>query len=438
MKDKVSDFGIKLIKHELIRGSFFLFFGFISASFLAFVLNLFLVRNLTTADYGIYASLLSILTLAGILVQSLQPIIVRFATDYFAKNQNEHAAILYFKATKFLLIFSSAIFLLFIVFLQPISSYLHLKNSFYIILVGFMVSVQYLGIINASFLQSLLKFRMISLFAGLGSFLRLTSGVVLIFLGFNVFGALWAIFLSFFIPFILGFLPLRFLFKHRKNKKIKIPTRELVSYALPTTIAVLSYISLTSTDVLLVRHFFNAKDAGVYGALSLVGKVIFYFTGPIPLTMFPLLIKRHTKGEPINNLFYLALLLVIFPSLAITSFYFLFPQVSINFFLGKNYLHAAQYLGIFGIYMTVFSVLSLCVNFFLSLKKTKIFIPLLLAALLQIILISMFHSSFFMVIGISLIISVLLLLVIFIYFFMEFVSVGKLKEAIIFANNPKA
>lgn len=438
MKNRVSNLGIKIIKHELVKGSFFLFFGFISASFLAFVLNLFLVRNLTTIDYGIYASLLSILTLAGILVQSLQPIIVRFATGYFAKNQTDHASILYFKTTKFLLIFSSIIFALFLIFLKPISGYLHLKNNLYIVIVGFMVSVQYLGIINASFLQSLLKFRIISLFAGLGSLIRLVSGVVLVVLGFNVFGALWAIFLSFFVPFILGFIPLRFIFKRRKDEKIKISSGELISYALPTTIAVLSYISLTSTDVILVRHFFNAKDAGVYGGLSLVGKVIFYFTGPIPMTMFPLLIKRHTKGEPINNLFYLALLLVILPSLAITSFYFLFPQVSINFFLGKNYLYAAPYLGVFGIYITVFSVISLCVNFFLSLKKTKIFIPLLIAAFSQVILISMFHSSFFDVIGISLIVSVALLFVIFLYYFIEFVDFGKIKEAIIFNNNPKS
>ncbi len=416
-----------------------MFFGFIVASFMAFALNLFLARALTTSDYGIYASLLSILTLAGILVQSLQPIIVRFATDYFAKNKIDQASMLYFKATKFMLLFSLLIFGLFVIFLSPISTYLHLKNNSYIIIVGFIVAFQYLGVINTSYLQSLLKFPVMSLLAGIGGLSRFIGGIILVFFGFNVFGALWAIFFAFFIPFILGFFPLRFLFnKKKKNKKIKISSREIILYAIPTTISVLLFTSLTSTDVLLVRHFFNAKDAGVYGALSLVGKVIFYFTGPISLVMFPLLIKRHTRGESVNNLFFASILLVLAPSIIITFFYFLFPVVSINFFLGKNYLRATPYLGLFGIYITIFSLLNLCVNFFLSLKKTKIFIPILFIAALQIILISLFHSSFFEVISISLVLSVILLFVMLLYYLLLFSNVKKIKNAIIFTNNPKS
>lgn len=438
MKDKFLLLSNNLVKHELIRGSFYMFLGFISGSFLAFVLNIFLVRSLTTTDYGIYASLLSIITLAGVLVQSFQPIIVRFATGYFAKNQIGYAQTLYFKSGKLLLIFSVSIFIIFFIFLNQISEYLHLKNNSYVIFVGFVVASQYIGIINTSFLQSLLKFKIISLFAGIGGFARLASGVLLVFFGFNVFGALFAIFLSFFVPFILGFIPLRFLFsKVKKIEKIEISSKELISYAIPTTIAVLSFVSLTSTDVLLVRHFFNEEDAGMYGALSLVGKVIFYFTGPISVAMFPLLIKKHTKGESVNTLFYAALLLVLCPSLAITFFYFIFPSVSINFFLGNSYIKIAPYLGMFGIYITVFSVVSLCVNFFLSLKKTKIFIPVLIVALMQVSLISLFHSSFFQVIGISLSLSVVLLLVLLVYYLYLFYDFKKIKEAIIFTNNPK-
>ena len=77
----------KLIRHELITGSFFIFIGSILTNFLAFILNLFFARNLSYADYGIFASLLSIVVLASIPAGSMTTILVRFSTDYYSKGQ---------------------------------------------------------------------------------------------------------------------------------------------------------------------------------------------------------------------------------------------------------------------------------------------------------------------------------------------------------------
>ena len=153
--------------------------------------------------------------------------------------------------------------------------------------------------------------------------------------------------------------------------------------------------------------------------------------------MFPLLVKRHTKGAGFNNLFYLALILVILPSLFITAFYFFNPNFIINFFLGgRDYLYIAPYLGIFGFYLTVFSLVNVCVNFFLCLNKTSISLYVVSAAILQIILIYIFHSSFYQVIGVSLLTLVILLVILLYLFFKNYGDLAKLKETISFLNNP--
>lgn len=155
------------------------------------------------------------------------------------------------------------------------------------------------------------------------------------------------------------------------------------------------------------------------------------------MVMFPLLIKRHANKESFTNLFYISLLLVLIPSFAITAFYFLFPSFVINLFLGgRNYLSIASYLGIFGLYLTVFSMVNVCVNFFLSLNKTNISFLVVFAAILQIVLIYMFHSSFYQVIGVSLIVLVILLTVLLYLFFKNYGSLGKLKETIAILNTP--
>lgn len=427
----------KVLNHELVSGSFYIFLGSMFSNILAFLLNLFLARNLSYGDYAVFASLLSVVTLASIPAGSINTVIVKFATDYFVKRENEKLKSLYLVFLKFILGLSLGVFFLFLALANPLKQYLHLSNISYVIVAGLVISVFYLSVLNMAFLQSLLKFKTIALVNIAGGIVKLVMGVILIFLGYRVFGGLWAIFFMTFGMFVFGFFPLKRIILSKSSEKLSLNFKNVLRFAIPTFITVLFLTSFTSTDVILVKHFFKAEAAGYYAGLSLMGKVIFYFTFPIPMVMFPLLIKRHANKESFTNLFYISLLLVLIPSFAITAFYFLFPSFVINLFLGgRNYLSVASYLGIFGLYLTVFSMVNVCVNFFLSLNKTNISFLVVFAAILQIVLIYMFHSSFYQVIGVSLIVLIILLAVLMYLFFKNYGDFGKLKETIATLNNP--
>jgi len=428
----------KLLRHELISGTFYIFIGSIFANFLAFLLNLFLARSLTYADYAIFASLLSVITLAAIPAGSINTVIVKFATDFFVKNENDKLKTLYLLFFKFVLGLSLFIIFLFFIFSTLLKEYLHIDNVWYVIASGFVISAFYLNTLNTAFLQSLLKFKFIAFLSIFGSFLKLVFGVILVILGYRAFGGLGALFFMTFGMFLLAYLPLAKILKEKSSdKKISLNTKQMFTYAVPTFITVLFLTSFTASDVILVKHFFNPHTAGFYAGLSLIGKVIFYFTAPIPAVMFPLLVKRHATGANFNNLFYLALILVILPAVAITAFYFVFPNFVINLFLGgREYLYVAPYLGIFGLYLTIFSLVNVCVSFFLSLNKTNISVLVVLAAVSQIILIYIFHSSFYQVIGVSLLVLSLLFISLFFIFFKNYGNFGKLKETIAFLNTP--
>ncbi|PIY94092.1 MAG: hypothetical protein COY68_03670 [Candidatus Levybacteria bacterium CG_4_10_14_0_8_um_filter_35_23] len=437
MKQRAIYFGKRLIKSDLVSGSFYLFVGSMIGSAIAFILNLYFARSLSAIDYGIYASLLSLLTLGMVPSQSLSPAIVKFAADYFSVNDINSARAFYFKALKFLTICAAVFFIIFLIFSGAIGSFLKINDISVVIILGITIAVTYLTIVNQAYLQSLLKFKFISFNSTFNPVIRAVVGAGLVLLGFRVFGAVSGLLAATICTFILTFFPLQFMFKALKQEGKNISVGKITSFALPAFIAIFSLSSFISMDVILVKHFFSPQDAGLYGGLSLVGKVIFYFTGVVPGVMFPLLIKRHAKGEAFNNLFYLALALVLLPSIAITFFYFLFPSLSINIFLGYRYLSIAPFLGLFGIYITVFSVSNLCVNFFLSLNKTKIYVPVLVASIVQILLIFFFHTSFYQVIGISLITLSALLIVLIVYYLIEFASFEGIVDAVATANNPK-
>ncbi|MBU2632174.1 oligosaccharide flippase family protein, partial [Patescibacteria group bacterium] len=371
MKTKTINLVKRVIKSDLISGSAYLFIGGFVGSTIAFLFNLFLVRSLSPVEYGVYAVLLAFITLETIPAQSLTAVIVRFAVDYFAKEEMEKAARLYFKMFKGFLLFSLLLFILSVIVSAPLAGFLKIDNIYYIWLIGLIVAIYYLSVVNMAFLQSLLKFRYISSLLVTGSFSRLFFGIVLVLIGLKIWGAIGAIFFSAIIPFFLGFRPLLFLIRQKKSKDVVVPTGEIIRYAVPTSISILALVSLTSTDVILVKHFLSPYQAGLYGGLSLIGKVIFYFSAPIGSVMFPLVAKRHTQGAPFANLFYLALLIILLPSILITGFYFIFPSIAINFFLGGGeYLRLIPYLGIFGVFIALFGILNIFLSFFLSIKKT--------------------------------------------------------------------
>jgi O-antigen/teichoic acid export membrane protein len=420
----------------MISGSFYIFAGSMFANVMAFLLNLFFARTLSYADYGTFASLLSIITLAMIAGGSITTIIVKFSTGFYSKNETDKLKSFYKKSAIFVFSFSFLFFIAFTLAAPLLSSFLHLDNYLYLVLVGLAVAIFYMQTLNMAFLQGLMRFGFISVVNAVSSLIKLLVGILFVYLGFRAFSGLWAIFFMGLGAFLIGFAPLFKIFSQKTEKNVQLKLKEIFIFAFPAFFTVFFMTSFTSTDVILAKHFFSPQSAAFYAGLSLVGKVIFYFTAPIPVVMFPLLVKRHATGRSVINIFYLSLGLVLLPSVVISIFYFVFPELVIKLFLGgRDYIAIAPYLGLFGIYLTVFCLVNVCINFFLSLGKTKIVYPVIIAALIQIVLIYLFHNNFGQVIGVSLVDSLILLIILLVAFFRSYGNVSKIKETVAFLNS---
>jgi len=412
--------------HELISGSFFIFLGSTFASFLAFVLNLYLVRGLTYAEYGIFSALISVILLLSIPGQSLIAVIVKYAAKFFANDEIARAGAFYVKLFKYLLLLAILIIIGFVILSPFIANFLNIDDYSAILLTGVTVAVGYVALLNTAFLQSMLLFGKVGLLNVLSGILKLLIGVLLVYLGYGVFGALFGNLMFPVVTFIGGFIILRRVISQRASRA-NIPVKEFMKYAFPAAIAIISLSSFISTDVILVKHYFLPDEAGLYGGMSLIGRVIFYFTGPIPLVMFPLIVKRHSRGEKYNNLLYLSLFLVFLAGISISIFYYLFPEFTINIFLGgRAYLSLVPLVGIFGIFLTLYSLNNVMVSYFLSIKKTFVAVIVLIFALLQIGLIYIYHDTFAHIIYVSIISTVLLMASLVLYY----LFINKKKEFI--------
>jgi len=406
----------KVLKNPLIYGSMILVSGGLLANFFNFLFNLFMSRTLSVTDYGILASIISLITFPTLIVTAVNPVIIRFAGDYFAQGEIMLLRGLYKKFLIFLVLCGAVIFILFLALLPQISQFFHIENYYLLFLTDIIIFLSFISIINMSFLQAKLSFGFQVVVNLVTTVLKLLLGILFVIFGYSVMGATGAILLSLLGGYLISFLPIRnLLFNKIKNPDIK--TTEIFRYGIPTALTLLGLISFISTDIILVKHFFDPVHAGLYAGLSLIGRIIFFVSAPIGTVMFPLIIQKHTKGTNFSNTFKLALSMVFLPSLLLSLFYFFYPTFSILFFLKRSeYLSIAPLLGLFGFYITFYNVLYLFANFYLSIKKTLIYIPILIGALLQIILIIIYHQSFTQIITISFVLVLLLVIGFLVYY----------------------
>jgi O-antigen/teichoic acid export membrane protein len=412
MKEKAR----QLIKHPLIYGTSVVMIGTLFANFFNFLFNLFMSRNLSVAEYGVLASIVALIAFPALAVGAISPMIVQFAGKYFATGELAMVRGLYLKVSKWLLIFAFSLCSLFLIFIPQISDFFHIENRGILLLTDVIIFIIVLSVINSALIQAKLAFAFQSFVSLGGALVKVIAGTILVLSGFAVGGAVFAFFLSFLVSYLLSFIQLKFIFD-KKSKPVHIDTKELFTYGIPSAVTLIAMTSFISTDIMLVKHFFSPTDAGIYAGLSLVGKVIFFLSAPIGTVMFPVIVQKYSRNENFTNTFKFSLLLVLLPSIALNIFYYLLPEFTILFFLKKTeYLAASSLLWLFGLVITLFSLLTIVTNFYLSIKKTNVFIPISIGAILQVILIYLYHQTFLQIITITFWITFLLVLCLLLYY----------------------
>lgn len=412
MKQKAKEF----LKHPLIEGSTIIFLGTLFGNVFNFLYTIFMLRLLPSGDKGVLFALISIITLPSLAANAITPSIVTFAGSYFAKKDLQHVHGLYSKILKVYLASGMLFFLIFLLFIPFLSEFFKISNHQLLLLANVIIFINFFNTINSGFLQAKLAFGFISFINILNPILKLVSGILLVMLGFAVGGAVVAIVVSALISFIFTFVPLKFVF-NKNAKKESVSTRELIIYGLPSAIIILGSTSLITTDILLVKHFFHPFQADFYAGISIIGRVIFYFSSPIAIVMFPLIVQKTSKNESNKGIFILSIFLVLLPSIVITAAYFLFPNLIMNVFGVKNINPGHWFLlGMFGIFISIYSVGSVLINYYLSIKKTNIYVPIIVSVAIQIIGIWFYHESFLSVIIISIIAVLLLVISLLLYY----------------------
>lgn len=398
-----------LANHPLFSSSLIMILGSNMTNFINYLYHFIIIRLLTPANYGELATLIALLGFIGLIPGSLSLVIVKYVSS--AKSRNEIQKLVHWLNHK-VLILGLIIFTALILSSSTISRFIKIENQYLVILIGISFIFVLPTTLNRSVLQGLLRFKHIIVSILLENTTKLLLGVLLVYIGYSVGGAILGLVLA----IIIGWIITRFFIRdYYIETGGAVNIKPLLLFSIPVLAQSFSLTSLYSTDLMLVKHFFSAHDAGLYAAISKMGQIIFFGTGPIGVVMFPLISKRQSQGKSYHEIFFYSLVLTAVLSLAILLFYYIAPDFAINLFLGASYLEARNLLFVMGVFMSLFAVSSLFVSFNLSIGKSKVVMLPILAAIMQSICIFLFHDRLNTVITVSILICIVMLLGLILY-----------------------
>ncbi len=410
---------IKLAKHPLIFGSTVIFVGSMAASVFNYLFNLALIRTLPVADYGTFSSLISIFNIFSVFSIVIIMIFSKFTASLVGQKREKAIGSLFISGTIWVGIMSFAVCVVLALGSGEIAGFLNINSIGLILLTILTLFFSFLLAVTTGILQGLLKFNYFSFINIASSLVKLLFGMLFIFLGYRVFGAISAFLLSAVLGYIFAIIPLYKFLKHKVEDGFTLSSlhKKAYSYAFPVLLSNIGITALISADIILVKHYFNPTVAGQYAALSLMGRSIFYLVSPISSVLFPVIAQKKERREKIIGTLLLSIFLVGFPAIILSAFYFAFPQVVLSVLSpGKIYLPLLNLLGPFSVFIMLYAMCFLLNSFYLSLGKTNVFIFTTIGAVLESILIVLYHASITEVINDLIVASFLLLISLLLYY----------------------
>ena len=272
--------------------------------------------------------------------------------------------------------------------------------------------------IDRGLLQGQMRFIPLAVSYQAEMWVRLVIGLLLVTMGWAAEGAVLGLTLSIGATWLVASYALRPK-RHNQQDDQNTTTRSsltvtdrqaILRFALPVLLVETSLILINNSDVLIVKRFFDGLAAGHYAALALIGRIVFFGTWSVVMTMFPLVAQKAQRREPHRHLLWIALTMVLVVSLVIVGTTAWVPTLIVQLLFGSDYLAIAPLLWLYATATALFALANVLINYHLALGHRLGTGLALLAGIAQVVLLLLFHATLLQVILIQIFLMALLLI----------------------------
>jgi len=312
---------------KILNGSIILLIGSVAVSLANFGYNIGVARLLGPADFSHAAAAVTILMLISAITLAFQ----LMCTKLIAKAdtlQAKAAVFQHMMKRAWAIGFALGAFML--AANSMLTAYLRLSSHWIIILlaVGLTIYVP-LGVKRGG-LQGTCRFRGLAWNMAAEAVAKFVGAIVLIELGFGVLGAVAAISFSVILAF---FLP---------DKARELRGRAAARRAAPVgearqaIVFFVGQVIISNIDILMVKHFFPPDIAGLYAAIALVGRLLYFGAWSVVSAMFPVS-AENKENNASGSLLAIPLLLVTGMSTVFVLVLAAFPTVVFQSLFGSHF-----------------------------------------------------------------------------------------------------
>ncbi len=383
-----------------------------------YLFNLLLGRWLGPALFADVSIIITLFLFLTFITAGFQQTAAKFAAVYSAENAPERLVALrrwlnrrswVIGALCFLIVGGGAPFW---------QTFFHTTSPWIFVIFAFGLPVYFVQGIDRGILQGQMRFGSLAASYQAEMWVRLLIGLLLVGLGWAAYGAVFGLTLSLVATWCVSHYALRNLRTNRAQTSTAAqehtfsPTEQqaLLAFAFPVLMAETSLILINNSDVLIVKHFFDRVTAGQYAALALIGRIVFFATWSVVITMFPLVAQRHQRQEPHRQLLWTGLGMVFAVSVVIVVVTALVPALIVQILFGSAYLLIGPLLWRYALATALFSLANVLISYRLALGNRTGTVIALVGGILQVIILLFLHTSLFQVVNVQIVLMGILLL----------------------------
>ncbi len=349
-------------------------------------------RALGVVEYGALYTLISMYALAAQPVTTLSPVIARYAAEFHALHDASHLRGLAEYVVRIFGALALLSALLATIFAVPIAAYVR-EPAWAVVAVGIGVAFATLSGSLRAFCQGTHAFTLFGismLGEGIAKVILLLGAVLL---GLGLFGGVAAFMVGLGIG---GALIIAVLLRSYRGVVASAPqidwprVRATLGGSAASAIA---GVVMGSADVILVKHYFNARDAGLYAAASLGGKIVLYFIGFAPTVLLPHFTHRAARGESTRRVLLLVLAATAAIGVVAVIAYHFEGLLLLHVLVGNAFDAALPLMQGYAAAMALLAMTTALVTYGLATHRLGFAIPQLLAAALTLAAIVLRHPS---------------------------------------------
>lgn len=374
------------------HAGFVILAGIAAANIGNYVFHLLAARSLGPTSYADLAALVALAGLVALPLGGLQAAVARDVAFLAAYGAGHAVAARIRRALVLALVAGTCGTLIFLALAPFVQRVLDIESLGAVLLAGLLTMPAFLTPIVWGWAQGLQRFVVLSLSVTVAPAARLLLLGGLLAAGLTVTGAMTATILAATIAVLVPLWVLRGSLR-QPAEITPLDFRQLSSRVLPVVAGLLAITALTTVDVIVAKSVLPEYEAGIYGAASLIGRVILYLPAAVATVLLPKVAARSTLRQTSDDILAGSLAVTAGFCAITTALYALAPHSLVRLAFGDSFDDAAPLLWLFALAMSGYSLLNVLLFYHLGRGDKRLAWVLIGGAAIEVMGFAIFRDS---------------------------------------------